>query len=64
MSSSELALELPKPSMKLNRRNKNSGADEPASIQNKDVLVKPTWMCLRGLAGSSALVVNLKPMRI
>jgi len=45
--------------MKLNRRNKNSGADEPASIQNKDVLVKPTGRCLRRLAGSFALEVNL-----
>ena len=50
--------------MKLNRRDINAGADEPASIQNKDVLVKPTWRCLRRLAGLFALVVNLKPMRI
>jgi len=33
---------------------KISGADEPASIQNMDVLVKPTWMCLQRLAGLSA----------
>jgi hypothetical protein len=59
MFSSELPLVLPQPSMKLNRRDNNAGADEPASIQNTDVLVKPTWRCLRRLAGLSALVVNL-----
>ena len=38
---------------------KISGADEPASIQNMDVLVKPTWMCFRRLAGLSAHKVAL-----
>ena len=41
--------------MKLNRRDNNSGADEPASIQNTDVLVKLTWMCVLRLAELSAL---------
>jgi len=31
--------------MKLNRRDKNSGVDKLGSIQNTDVLVKPTRTC-------------------
>jgi hypothetical protein len=33
---------------------KITGVDESASIRNRDVLVKPTWKCLRRLAGLSA----------